>query len=171
MADAEATHVCAPKYKYDVVISSGPRQRIASRLFRGLRDKGFVVYRSGARFEGECLHSPTIEAIEESRITIVILCKKYASCWWCLDELKKILECRKTKNQLVFPIFVKINPSDVRQQRGSYGEAMAEHELRFGSDSKKVQNWRSALTQVANLRGWELPTGYRTNYTFTFNYF
>ncbi|CAK9313954.1 unnamed protein product [Citrullus colocynthis] len=58
---------------------------------------------------------------------------------------------------IVFPIFYKVNPSLVRNQRGSFGEAFLEHEARFGKDDFKVHKWREVLTNIANLKAWLSP--------------
>ncbi|XP_028060255.1 TMV resistance protein N-like [Camellia sinensis] len=78
--------------------------------------------------------------------------ENYAASSWCLDELVKIMECRKTFQQTVLPIFYDIVPFDVQAQNGSFTEAFAKHEERFkeGSDGK-VKKWRAALTEAANL--------------------
>jgi hypothetical protein len=55
--------------------------------------------------------SPTLlKAIEESEISIIVLSKNYASSQWCLDELIKILDCRKTRRQHILPLFYDIIP-------------------------------------------------------------
>ncbi|XP_027368581.1 protein PHLOEM PROTEIN 2-LIKE A5-like [Abrus precatorius] len=101
-----------------------------------------------------------IESIERSWLLVVVLSENFAYSSSCLDELVTILECKKKKNQLVWPIFYKVEPSDLRHQRNSYAEAMAEQENNFGKDSEKVQKWRSALFEVANMKGSHLKTGY-----------
>jgi hypothetical protein len=63
------------------------------------------------------------------------------------------MECKKVKNQLVWPIFYKIEQSYVSNQTKSYGKAMTAHEDRFGKESENVQKWRSALSEVALLEG------------------
>jgi dTDP-4-dehydrorhamnose 3,5-epimerase-like enzyme len=55
----------------------------------------------------------------------------------------------------VFPIFYGIDPSDVRNQRGSFAEAFRKHEGKFTENKEKVQRWRDALREVANLSGWD----------------
>ena len=91
------------------------------------------------------------------------LSESYASSSFCLDELVKIVDCMKSKNLLVCPIFFHVDPSDVRHQRNSYGKAFASHENRFGKDSEKLQKWRSALFEVTNLSGWHFQSdGYVT---------
>ncbi|XP_021803617.1 TMV resistance protein N-like, partial [Prunus avium] len=54
---------------------------------------------------------------------------------------------------MVRPIFYKVDPSDVRHQRSSFGHAFAHHELKFKDDMEKVLKWRRALTEAANLSG------------------
>ena len=59
----------------------------------------------------------------------------------------------------VIPVFYDVDPSVVRKQSGCYKKAFAEHENRFRKDGVKVeetQRWREALTQVANLSGWDI---------------
>ncbi|KAK2653645.1 hypothetical protein Ddye_013501 [Dipteronia dyeriana] len=102
--------------------------------------------------------SPALEkTIEDSCLSIIILSENYASSTWCLNELVKILECKKAKGQIVLPVFYHVLPSHVRKQSGSYGEAFAKHETFFNNKkADKVSTWRSALTQVTNFSGWDL---------------
>jgi hypothetical protein len=72
-----------------------------------------------------------------------------------LDELVKILESKRLSGQQVFPIFYGVDPSDVRNQRGSFAEAFRKHEQKFTESKEKVQRWRDALREVANLSGWD----------------
>jgi hypothetical protein len=103
------------------------------------------------------------KAIEESNISVIVLSVNYASSKWCLNELAKIMECTKRNNkQIAFPIFYKVDPSDVRNQRNSYEEAMDDHKKKYGKDSENVKAWTAALSDVANLKGHHIDTGYVT---------
>uniref|UniRef100_A0A6N2KAJ3 TIR domain-containing protein n=1 Tax=Salix viminalis TaxID=40686 RepID=A0A6N2KAJ3_SALVM len=101
-------------------------------------------------------NSQLLRAIEGSRISVVVFSTNYASSRWCLDELVKIIECRQKIDQVVLPIFYDTDPSDIRKQTGSYAKAFDEHEEHFKGEMEKVNRWREALTQAANLSGWGL---------------
>nr|XP_023881028.1 disease resistance-like protein DSC1 [Quercus suber] len=60
------------------------------------------------------------------------------------------------KKLTVLPVFHYVDPSDVRNQRGSFAEAFAKHENRFKDKIDDVKTWRAALTEVASLSGWHL---------------
>ncbi|XP_059455272.1 disease resistance protein RPV1-like [Corylus avellana] len=68
---------------------------------------------------GEEISLTLLKTIEESKISIIVLSKNYSSSQWCLDELMKILECRKTMGQNVLLLFYGVDPSEVRNQTNS----------------------------------------------------
>ena len=52
------------------------------------------------------------------------------------------------------PIFYDVDPSTVRKHVGTFAQALAKYEKRFKDYIEKVQTWRIALREVANLKGW-----------------
>ena len=68
----------------------------------------------------------------------------------CALPISKIVECKKN-SQLMIPVFYKVNPSEIRKQNGKFGDALAKHEKNM--DNKKVQRWRNALQEAANISG------------------
>ncbi|CAL5425400.1 unnamed protein product [Camellia sinensis] len=147
--------------KYDVFLSfSGidTRLKFTSHLFAALERHGFYTFRDDTKLNrGEHIGSELLKAIEESSISIIVFSKNYAMSRWCLDELVQIMKCRKTFNQIILPIFYDVDPSDVRGQKGSLAEAFAKHEEHFRKSLDcKVEKWRAALTEAANLSGWDL---------------
>ncbi|KAK4270787.1 hypothetical protein QN277_019557 [Acacia crassicarpa] len=60
----------------------------------------------------------------------------------------------KVNKQIVLPVFYYIDPSHVRHQKGTYENVFADHELKFQGNGLKVQNWRSALKNAADLSGY-----------------
>ena len=97
-----------------------------------------------------------MKAIEELRISIVILSKNYASLTWCLDELTNIIQCMKVIGMTVLPIFYDVDPSDVRNQTGTFKQAFLDHQKWFEDNMEKVETWRTALREVAGISGWHL---------------
>ncbi len=75
-----------------------------------------------------------------------------------LDELVHVMHCRKTIAHTVYPIFYDVDPSDVWKQSGTFAEAFARHEERFAAEMERVHKWRGALTEAANLSGWDLQS-------------
>jgi hypothetical protein len=71
-----------------------------------------------------------------------------------LNELVKILECKKEQGQIVIPVFYEVDPSHVRNQRGSYRQAFEKHERDLKHNKDQLQKWRNALTETSNLSGW-----------------
>ena len=93
--------------------------------------------------------------VQTCALPIFVFSENYAKSRWCLDELVKIMQCR-TNGQLVLPLFYRVYPSEVRNQKGKVGEALTVFEKKF---KNKVQRWRAALTEAANLSGFTCKDG------------
>ena len=167
MAASSSSNSCAsntPNWKYHVFLSfrgEDTRYNFTDHLYEALCRKGLIAFRDDEKLErGEVIKHKLLQAIEESLCSVVIISQNYASSCWCLDELQKILECKKILGRGVLPIFYGIDPSDVRNQTGSFAEAFRKHEERFGEDKTKVQRWRDALSELANLSGYDSKNQY-----------
>ncbi|KAL5843250.1 hypothetical protein ACOSQ4_009208 [Xanthoceras sorbifolium] len=151
------------QWKYDVFLSfrgEDTRNNFTDHLYAALDQKGIYTFRDDERLErGKEISPELLEAIESSRFSVIILSKNYASSSWCLEELAKIVECMDTKIHTVLPIFYDVDPSDVRKQSGDFKTAFDKHEQDCRDNMEKVERWRSALIQVANLAGWHLQDG------------
>ncbi|XP_055810839.1 TMV resistance protein N-like [Solanum dulcamara] len=162
---ASNSHYC-PRWKYVVFLSfSGEdtRKTFSSHLYEGLKNRGIFTFQDNIRIEhGDSIPEELLKAIKESQVALVIFSKNYASSTWCLNELVKIMECKDGNGQTVIPIFYDVDPSHVRNQRGSFAEAFAHYELKYKDDvegTHKVQRWRTALTAAANLKGYDIRDG------------
>ncbi|KAI9115549.1 hypothetical protein K1719_013218 [Acacia pycnantha] len=128
------------------------RTNFTDHLYAALQRKGIVTFRDDQELErGRVISEKLMKAIDESLFAIVVLSQDYAFSSWCLDELQKMVESKQ--NLTIFPVFYGVDPSDVRQQKGMIREAFEKHEGKF--PDCKVRRWRRALTQVANLAGWD----------------
>ncbi|XP_075667962.1 disease resistance protein Roq1-like isoform X2 [Castanea sativa] len=65
------------------------------------------------------------------------------------------------KGHTIFPVFYDVEPTEVRKQKGSFGEAFAKHDK---ENLEKVERWRDALAEVANISGWVVPKGQESEY-------
>ncbi|PRQ23822.1 putative TIR domain, winged helix-turn-helix DNA-binding domain-containing protein [Rosa chinensis] len=144
-------------WSYDVFLSfrgEDTRYGFTGHLHSALLRKGINTFIDNDLTRGDEIAQSLLKVIEESRISVIVFSENYASSKWCLDELVHIHHCNESKQQMVRPIFYKVDPADVRYQKGSYGEALAKHERRFPDNLEKVGGWRTALTRSANLSGW-----------------
>ena len=129
-----------------------------SHLHKALCQSGIYTFIDNDLPRGEEISVELLKTIENSTTSITVFSENYASSTWCLEELTKIVECRKNK-QLVRPVFYKVDPSEVSKQEGKYGEALIMHEEKF-NDKKKIRRWREALCEAANLSGWDSKNRY-----------
>lgn len=147
---------------YDVFITfrgKDTRYNFTDQLFNALQRKGIFAFRDDTNLpKGESIAPELLQAIQVSQIFVVVLSKNYASSTWCLRELEYILlHCRQQPTKHILPVFYDVDPSEVRYQKeGDYEKAFVKHEQRFQQDYNMVQRWREALTQVANLSGWDI---------------
>ena len=141
--------------KHDVFLSfSGEdtRDNFTSHLYSALCQKGIETFIDDQLNRGDEISQSLLDTIEASSISIIIFSEKYASSGWCLDELSKVLDCRKVYAQIVIPVFYRVDPSHVRKQIGSFGVSFSKLKEKF---PEKMQRWRSALTEAANLSGFD----------------
>ncbi|KAK9949805.1 hypothetical protein M0R45_005317 [Rubus argutus] len=164
---ASSSSSFTPQRKYDVFLSfrgEDTRYNFTDHLYNALIQRGIRTFIDNDLTRGEEISAALLKTIEDSRISVIVFSKNYASSKWCLDELVKILECKESKQQVVWPIFYKVDPSDVRNRRGSFGEAIVQHEHKFKDDIEKVNRWRTALSKAANLSGSHFFDGYESKF-------
>eukprot|EP00253_Pinus_taeda_P019533 PITA_19533 len=160
---------------YQVFISHrGPdvKDTFASHLYRRLHDRGLSVFLDREELEeGHKFSSQIEQAIGGASVQIAIFSERYAESSWCLNELVFMKNAKATNPQgvTILPIFFKVDPSEVRytETKGRYFEALQKlqdkritdpqtgvKKPRYSSDT--IQNWRTTLSYVADLSGFEL---------------
>ncbi|CAI9270676.1 unnamed protein product [Lactuca saligna] len=142
-------------YMYDVFLSfkgEDTHKNFVDHLYEAFERQGIHIFKDDERLEkGKRINDELLKSIEESKFYIVVFSKNYASSSWCLDELVKIMECQKATEQIAYPVFYNVDPSEIRKQLGPVGEAFARHK-----NSGEAAKWREALEEAANLAGWNL---------------
>ncbi|XVF81807.1 hypothetical protein PTKIN_Ptkin15bG0185800 [Pterospermum kingtungense] len=141
----------SPQLKHEVFLSfrgEDTRYGFTSHLLDALKDRGIGVLFDDEKLEkGEELSPALLKAIAESKISLIVLSKEYASSSWCLKELSEIMEWYR-RGQLVVPIFYYVTPSNVRKHKENFEKAFADHQMK---NQFEVEKWKTA--QVADLKG------------------
>ncbi|OWM69494.1 hypothetical protein CDL15_Pgr013955 [Punica granatum] len=145
--------------EYDVFLNfRGPdtRPNFTDCLYTALTGARISVFRDTEELTvGENINSEILEKIRRSTISIPIFSENYASSKSCLMEVAEMAECRRRAGQVIMPIFYDVPPWVVRHQGGTFERDFREHE-RKGIDPETIHTWKQALSDVGDLKGWEL---------------
>ncbi|XP_058188511.1 disease resistance protein RPV1-like [Rhododendron vialii] len=157
------------RFTYHVFLSfrgEDTRKNFTDHLYTALVNAGLHTFRDDDEIErGGDIKLELETAIKQSRSSVVVLSKDYASSGWCLDELVMIVERKRNCEHIIFPVFYDVEPSCVRKQTGSVGEAFDGHDKRYKAETdetkkqylrEKMKGWRAALREVADLGGFVL---------------
>ena len=143
-----------PRWEYDVFLNfrgKDTRYGFVSNLFEALCREQINTFIDENLDRGEEVSLALLQTIAKSRILIVIFSENYADSPWCLDELVKITDCRKLMGQIVLPVFYEINPTDVQELTGRYGDALLKHKRKFKDCT--VERWGQALEETSEMSG------------------
>lgn len=92
-----------------------------------------------------------LEEIKKSRIALAIFSSRYTEAKWCLKELAKMRERVEEGELVVIPIFYKVDPNTVEEQRGEFGDKFRDLVKKGNKEEKK--EWKKALKYFAKLQG------------------
>jgi hypothetical protein len=152
-------------YVYDVFLNHrGPdvKTTLASHLYYRLEEHGLRAFFDKQELQKGEKMKPQIEgAIQTASVHIAIFSPNYAQSSWCLNELVQMLESGKR----ILPVFYGVKPSDLRWTRGGHGVYARSLDV-LGKkrtwdsqplyDSNTIKKWRDALSEVADISGFEL---------------
>ncbi|XP_027192658.1 toll/interleukin-1 receptor-like protein [Cicer arietinum] len=144
--------------KHEVFLSfrgEDTRKTFTSHLHAAFKRGEIKTYIDYNLERGDEISGTLLRAIEDAKLSVIVFSKNFATSKWCLDEVKKIVECKKNRGQIVVPIFYDIEPTHVRNQTGTFESAFVRHQERFIDRPNKVQKWRDALREATNLSGWD----------------
>ncbi|KDP37630.1 hypothetical protein JCGZ_06973 [Jatropha curcas] len=155
MASSSTSPLKKLEKQYDVFVNfrgEDVRDVFLSHLHKALSQNEIVAFVDEKLDRGEDISSSLLAIIDKSYISVVIFSENYAYSPWCLDELVKILECNKTMEQMVLPVFYRVDPSHVQNLTGKFGDAIAKH--REEPDYlHKVDSWCQALREISEMSG------------------
>lgn len=151
------------------------RYTFNDHLYNALDSHGLRAFMDDPELRtGETISDALVQAIQNSKVFIVVLSKNYASSGWCLDELVEIYNCYQTMQRSVIAVFYNIEPSVVRYQTGSckkafkkhksrsktgcFTKAFEKHRILSAAKMEKMNKWRFALTCVAGFSGKEVSS-------------
>ncbi|KAK2421759.1 TMV resistance protein N [Trifolium repens] len=130
-------------FNYDVFLSFrglDTRYGFTGNLHKSLCDSGIRTFIDDRELQGgDEIETSLSKAIEDSRIAILVFSTNYASSSFCLEELVHIVSYFSANNRLILPIFYGVEPTHLRHQTGSYGEAIAKHEEKFQNDKENME--------------------------------
>ena len=146
--------------KHDLFVSfrgEDTRDNFTSHLYSALCRQNIQTFIDDQLNRGDEISESLVNAIEASAISVIVFSESYASSRWCLDELVKILDCKKEYAQIVIPVFYQVDPPDMRNQNGNFGDSFLKLEERLKENTEKLQSWRNALEEAASLCGFHSP--------------
>ncbi|XP_040369566.1 TMV resistance protein N-like [Rosa chinensis] len=133
---------------YDVFLSfSGidTYEGFTSHLYDALKRGSLMTFAADRDLEvGTTISPKLLKAIQRSRISVIVMSGSYAFSGWA--------PVINDNTQFYSPT---TDPSDVRKQKGGFGEALEEHHRSGHIEQTTMLKWREALTQVSNICGWD----------------
>ncbi|CAN6446066.1 unnamed protein product [Victoria cruziana] len=143
--------------QYDVFLSfrwPDTPKTFTDLLYVVLKDKGVVTFIDGDKLEKGQKVEKLFECIDRSKIFVPIFSKGYADSEWCLQEIAKMVECKR----LILPVFIDVEPRDVRNQSGPFAPAFGRHRKNKKIDKEEVSKWSDALAEAGKVSGYTLAT-------------
>ncbi|KAK2367383.1 disease resistance protein RPV1 [Trifolium repens] len=146
------------EFSYDVFLSfrgEETRYGFTGNLKKALDDNGVRTFMDDVELQkGDEITPSLLQAIDDSKIAIVVLSENYATSSFCLQELYKIVDSMKDKaDRSILPVFYMVDPSDVRKLKRSYEDAMKKYDEASSSSNHDLDKWKMSLQQVADMSG------------------
>ncbi|KAI5391816.1 hypothetical protein KIW84_076572 [Lathyrus oleraceus] len=156
----ESSNMTNQPKMYDVFLSfrgEDSRAKFMSHLYSSLQNAGIYAFRDDDEIQrGDQISMSLLRAIGLSRISIIVLSTNYANSRWCMLELERIMEIRRTLGLVVVPVFYEVDPAEVRRQEGQFGKAFKELISTIPVDVSTESNWRRELFDIGSIAGFVL---------------
>ncbi|MCH79599.1 TIR-NBS-LRR RCT1 resistance protein [Trifolium medium] len=146
-----------PNHLYHVFLSfrgEDSRAKFISHLDSSLKNAGIEVFKDDDGIQrGDQISESLLIAIGQSCISIVVLSRNYGNSKCCMMELERIVEMSRTKGMVVVPVFYEVDPSEVRNQTGKFGEEFDSLISTQKVDENTKMSWKTALHEVGGRAG------------------
>ncbi|KAF8038695.1 hypothetical protein BT93_B1287 [Corymbia citriodora subsp. variegata] len=145
---------------FDVFLSyKGPdtHHSIVDYLHDGMWHEQIPIYSDNDDFRsGEGIGEEILQALVNSNIYIPVFSRSYASSYWCLCKLSRMVKCTTESKGIrrILPIFYDVEIDDVKLETDLYKSDLDRHLTNF--DHNEVRSWKEALIEVAAMRGFVL---------------
>lgn len=87
-----------PQQVHDVFLSfrgEDTRYTFTSHLYAALTRLQVKTYIDNELERGDEISPSLLRAIDDAKVAVIVFSENYASSRWCLDELVKIMECKR----------------------------------------------------------------------------
>ncbi|KAK4789803.1 hypothetical protein SAY86_017107 [Trapa natans] len=142
------------RLEWDVFLSfhgKDTRENFTERLYNQLRQNNVRAFRDNEGMNrGDEIGPSLLAAIDDSAAAVTVISPGYASSHWCLDELVRLCDGGKR----LFPVFYRVDPSDVRHQKGTFGDAFEAHRRKGRFEKERMEGWRRAMRKAGGISGW-----------------
>lgn len=154
---SEATQALGREYEVFLNFrGEDTRYNFTDFLYDRLVDAGVHVFRDEEKLPiGDVISEKLVRAINSSILYIPIFSLTYAFSIWCLRELALMVDnVSKSEGQKsILPIFLHVEPKDVKLKTPLYCAAFEKHKEDFPNE---VEGWKSALEEVDEIKGWKV---------------
>ncbi|CAK7341127.1 unnamed protein product [Dovyalis caffra] len=127
------------------------RKNFTDHLYTALKWAGIRAFRDDDAIErGAVMECEVEKAIRQSKMSLIVFSRDFASSSWCLDEVAMIMEHRETTagSHIVLSVFYDVDPSEVQNQTGSFAKGFYRR-----NEDERIEGWRSALRNISDLAG------------------
>lgn len=173
-SDGASSSSTAAVDKYDVFINhrGEVKKNFANHLYRALHLRGLRPFLDQQNLQEGLPFPCQLEAvIRSASVHVAVFSPEYAESRWCLHELLLM----RQSGAPIIPVFHHVNPDDLRwtdqNKTGVYATSLHKLEMKKTSDPQTreeklrydpatIQEWRDALSFVADISGFHLDDKY-----------
>ncbi|KAK2986483.1 hypothetical protein RJ640_001006 [Escallonia rubra] len=155
VAPEASTSAKSHGFKYDAFLSfrgEDIRTTFTAHLFQALKAADLEQFMDDDGIKrGNTITSELEEAIQNSRVPIIIFSEHYASSSWCLNELLYIFDHYRSKSKThgILPLFYHLNKQQLDEHMSLMEAQFADH---FGAIDDQLAEMKESISDLPNLK-------------------